>query len=154
MQASDEQLKQAVEKVMDALPSVWGRIRANLRAAAISNFNITLDQFHVLRYIRNGYTTVADLAEKKQVSRPAISQAVSVLVRKGLVTRQTDPQDRRAAHLELTPSASQAMNDNYGHNRDWMKEKMKTLSPDELDCILQAMEILRTTFIPEEKSQF
>jgi len=152
MTFSDELLKQTVDQVIDTLPGVWSRIRTNLRTAAISNFGITLDQFHVLRFIRYGYASVAELAEKKQVSRPAVSQAVSVLVRKGLVTRQTNPADRRETHLELTPYAREAMDANYQKNRDWMNEKMKAIAPEELTQILQVMEILRNTFIPEERS--
>jgi DNA-binding MarR family transcriptional regulator len=123
-----------------------------LRSAAISNFGITLEQFHVLRHIRKGYASVAELAEKKQISRPAISQAVDVLVGKGLVIRQINPADRRSAHLELTPYACEVMDANFEKNRQWMKEKMQGLAPEEMQQVLQVMEILHNTFIPEERS--
>lgn len=148
MAPSDDLLLQAVDEVMNTLPGVWDRIRSNLRAAATSNFGITLEQFHVLRHIRKGYTSVAMLAEKRQISRPAVSQAVDMLVRKGLVTRQTNPDDRRAIRLELTPYAREVLDANFEKNLVWMKDQMKSLTPDELDQVMQAMEILRKTFNP------
>jgi len=50
---SENLLQQTVDEVIETLPGVWGRIRSNLRAAAIENFGITLEQFHVLRHIRS-----------------------------------------------------------------------------------------------------
>ena len=76
MNASESLLRETVENVLETLPPVWDRIRSNLRAAATEQFGITLEQFHVLRHIRRGFQSVADLAEKKQISRSAVSQAV------------------------------------------------------------------------------
>ncbi len=152
MAPNEEILQQTVEKVIETLPGVWDRIGSNLRAAGIANFGITLEQFHVLRHIRLGYASVAELAEKKGISRSAVSQAVEVLVGKGLVTRQINPEDRRTARLVLTPYASEVMDANSMKNRIWMKEKMAALPADELQQVLVAMEILRKTFNPEESS--
>jgi DNA-binding MarR family transcriptional regulator len=151
MMGSENLLQQTVDEVIETLPGVWGRIRSNLRAAAIENFGITLEQFHALRHIRSGYATVAELAEKKGISRPAISQAVEVLVDKGLVTRESNPADRRSPHLKVTPHASDFLDANFEKNRIWMKEEMKALSPDEMTQVIQVMEILKKTFTPEER---
>ena len=91
MKNEEASIVQTVDVLLEALPAVWDRIRSNLRSAGIMKFDITLDQFHVLRFIRKGYRTVGELAEKKQTSRSAVSQAVEVLVQKGLVTRTKQP---------------------------------------------------------------
>lgn len=150
MDSSEFSLEKTVDKVLETLPPVWDRIRFNLRAAAISRFGISLEQFHVLRHIRMGFCHTGDLAEKRQVSRPAISQAVATLVAKGLVTRDQETEDRRLVCLELTPYANEILDANFRENRAWTKEKMTSLSPEELDCITRAMEILRKTFVPQE----
>src|SRR5208283_1473662 len=93
-------LQQAVDKLLETLPPVWDRIRSNLRSAATEKFGITLEQFHVLRHIRRGFQSVGDLADKKQISRSAISQSVEVLVAKDLVTRRQESDDRRCVLLE------------------------------------------------------
>jgi DNA-binding MarR family transcriptional regulator len=61
----------------------------------LGRFGITMEQFHILRHIRRGYRSVKDLAEKKQINRSAVSQAIDALVSKGLVTRIQESGDRR-----------------------------------------------------------
>jgi DNA-binding MarR family transcriptional regulator len=144
-------LESAVDGVLETLPPAWDRIRSNLRAAATGKFGISLEQFHILRHIRQGYFSARDIAEKKQISQAAVSQAVNTLVAKGLVTRREESEDRRRVRLELTPYASLVLDANYEENRAWMKERMAALSAEERLCILQAMEILRRSFIPGGK---
>jgi DNA-binding MarR family transcriptional regulator len=43
-----------------------------------------------------------ELAEKLGSSKPAMSRAIDDLVKKGLVSRDEDPEDRRARRIELT----------------------------------------------------
>ena len=52
---------------------------------------------------------VSDLATQLDVERSTVSRRVTELVRLGLVTRSTDPQDRRAAVLKLTKAGERAL---------------------------------------------
>jgi DNA-binding MarR family transcriptional regulator len=149
MKRPEFSLQNTVDTVLDTLPPVWDRIRSNLRSAATRRFGITLEQFHVLRHIRHGYQSVGDLAEKKLISRSAVSQAVDVLVEKGLVTRRQESADRRCVLLELTPHARKVLEANFNENRVWMKRKMASMTPEELTSIQNAMVILKNTFTPE-----
>lgn len=150
MMPSDYSLEHSVDSVLETLPPVWDRIRSNLRAAATQRFDITLEQFHILRHIRRGYCHVGDLAEKKQISRSAVSQAVDVLEKKGLVTRSRESDDRRLVHLELTSYASRVLDANFMENREWMRKKMESLSPEEMESIQKAMETLKMVFADAE----
>ena len=150
MKPFESALLQTVDSLLETLPPVWERIRSKLRTAATSKFGITLEQFHVLRHIRHGYQSVGDLAEKKQISRSAVSQAVEELVAKGLVTRRQESDDRRCVLLELTRHASSVLDANFQENRIWMKGQMASLTSEELNSIQQVMEILKKTFTPEE----
>jgi DNA-binding MarR family transcriptional regulator len=143
-------LEQTVDSVLQTLPPVWDRIRSNLRAAATAKFSITLEQFHVLRHIRQGYQSVGELAAKKQISRSAVSQAVEVLVSRGLVTRRRRSDDRRCVLLQLTARASRVLEANFQENRAWMKDRMSPTASNDLDTVLKAMGILKTTFTPGE----
>jgi DNA-binding MarR family transcriptional regulator len=143
-------LQHTVDALLASLPPVWDRIRSNLRIAATTRFAITLEQFHVLRHIRQGYQSVGDLAEKRQISRSAVSQAVGVLAGKGLVTRRQESDDRRCVLLELTPHANRVLDANFKANRLWMKTRMASLTMEELNSIRQAMKILKKTFSPEK----
>ena len=70
-----------------------------------------------------GFTSVSELAAIRQISRPAISQAVDVLVEKGLISRQQEAEDRRFVHLLLTPNGEALLNKIFQENRAWMMEK-------------------------------
>lgn len=146
--ASNDLLQQTIERFWDTVPPVWGRVRGNARCNAIQDFNLTLIQFHILRHIRRGIHSMGELAEKQQISRPAVSQAVEILVEKGLVVRQQDAQDRRYVQLELTENGTNLLEAVFRKNRRWMAEKMASLKQDELETIIAAMEILKRTFDP------
>lgn len=144
--ATEDLLLRTIDRFWETVPVVWGRVRSNVRANAIKDFNITLIQFHILRHIRHGAHSVADLAERQQISRPAISQAVNQLVENRLITRQQNIHDRRYVHLDLTDEGNRLLNDVFGKSRLWMGERMISLSPEELETLIRAMTILKNTF--------
>jgi len=144
---STEQLIQAaIEAFWGAIPPVWNRIKANTRSITEENYDISVEQFHILRHIRKGLTSVSELAQVKQISRSAISQAVNVLVEHGLVCRLQNAQDRRNIPLELTGSGNQLLDAISEKNRSWMKNQMASLSTQDLNTLTCAMEILAKTF--------
>ena len=149
MAGSKPALGASVDDVLATLPAVWDRIRSTLRSAGTARFGITLEQFHVLRHIRDGYGTVGELAVKRQVSRSAVSQAVTVLVARGLVTRHAGQKDRRSVRLELTPHALQVMRRNRRETAAWMASSMKGLPARDLAVLRAAMRILRDAFVGE-----
>jgi DNA-binding MarR family transcriptional regulator len=149
MNTKEADLQSTVSSVLETLPPVWDRIRTNLRAAATGKFGITLEQFHVLRHIRQGYQSVRDLSEKRQVSPAATSQGVENLVKKGLVTRRQEGGDRRRVLLELTPYAREVLDANYEENRAWMRERMAPLTAAQLSEVRKAMATLREVFVPD-----
>ncbi|KKC01610.1 MarR family winged helix-turn-helix transcriptional regulator, partial [Mycobacterium nebraskense] len=51
----------------------------------------------------------SDLADRLQVSRQAVAQAITGLERHGYVTRVPNPLDARARMIELTPRGRQAL---------------------------------------------
>jgi DNA-binding MarR family transcriptional regulator len=155
MAALDDALLQStIDRFWETVPSVWGRVRDNVRANAIREFNLTLIQFHILRHIRHGAHSVGELAEKQLVSRPAISQAVDQLVEKELVSRQRDAHDRRYVYLDLTEAGVGLLNAVFSKNRQWMADKMADLRTDDLETIMRAVAILKDAFdTPADKPE-
>jgi DNA-binding MarR family transcriptional regulator len=150
MQASDRSTEQmipvAIEAFWGTIPPVWNRIKGNIRSIAVENYNISVEQFHILRHIRKGLTSVSELAQVKQISRSAISQAVDVLVERGLVCRRQNARDRRNIPLELTESGDRLLDTIMEKNRAWMKSQMTSLTAQDLYTLTSAMEILVKTF--------
>jgi DNA-binding MarR family transcriptional regulator len=150
MQAPDSTIEQLIPATIEAfwatIPTVWNRIKGNLRAIAVENYDISVEQFHILRHIRKGITSVSELAEVKQISRSAISQAVDLLVERGLICRRQNAQDRRNIPLELTGSGNKLLDTISEKNRAWMKSQMTSLSVQDLNTLTCAMDILGRTF--------
>ena len=144
---TEQLLPAAIEAFWSAIPPVWNRVKGNVRAIALENFDISVEQFHILRHIRRGLTSVSELAEVKQISRSAISQAVDILVERGFICRRQNAQDRRNIPLELTGSGNALLDTISEKNRAWMSSRMAALSVQELNTLTGAMEILAGTFL-------
>jgi len=145
MNSSNEFQEQAIDRFWETIPPLWGTVRAHIRAEATSQFDISVEQFHVLRHVRRGTNSISDLATAKNISRPAISQAVDVLVNKGLMTRTQSTEDRRFVELELTDSGNALLDALFKETRTWMKELISDLTNEELDTVAKAMEVLKKT---------
>ena len=144
--ATGELLQQTIDRFWESFPPTWNRIRTNVRGIAVEKFGITVEQFHILRHIRKGHGSVSELAEAKGISRPAISQAVELLVGKGLVTRRQNTEDRRFVQLELTDEGSELLSAIFRENRIWMEEKLSALNSEQMKQIISTLEVLKTAF--------
>ena len=140
---SQEKYEHAIDRFWETVPPLWNFVRSYIRATATTQFDITVEQFHVLRHVRRGSGSVGELATAKGISRPAISQAVDILVNKGLLTRVQSTQDRRYVELALTGEGNRLLDTVFKETREWMKERMRSLTAQELERIAEAMEILK-----------
>jgi DNA-binding MarR family transcriptional regulator len=144
--ATEQLIPAAIEAFWSTIPPVWNRVKGNVRAIAVDHYDISVEQFHILRHIRRGLTSVSELAQVKQISRSAISQAVDILVARGLICRRQNALDRRNIPLELTESGNALLDTIWEKNRAWMKNRMATLDERDLETLTSAMEILNNTF--------
>lgn len=142
----EELLSQSVDRFWDTIPPTWHRIRGNLQKVITENFDLTVEQFHILRHIHQGIRSTSELAAQKHISRPAISQIVDTLVGKGLLTRHQSTQDRRYVHLELTQAGTDLLEAVFTRNRAWMLEMLSELSAPELESLLAGLHALRKAF--------
>lgn len=144
--ATEEILNQTIDQFWESVPRVWNLIRSHLRAIAVEQFDISVEQFHVLRHIRKGFTSVRDIADARQISCSAVSQAAELLVGKGLITRREEANDRRFVHLALTPEGDDLLNQLFQQNRSWMMEKMAPTSAEDLASIIAGLALLKSVF--------
>ncbi len=140
-------LQQAVDSFWEVIPAAWQQVRAQIRDVSAIQHDITVEQFHILRHIRKGQGSVSEIAAAKRISRPAISQAVELLVGKGLITRRQEVRDRRCVRLELTPAGDTLLNAIFQENRRWMSNRMAALNEAELHSLTAGMEALKKALI-------
>jgi DNA-binding MarR family transcriptional regulator len=143
MSSHEHLYNRAIDRFWETVPPLWNYVRSHIRATATTQFDITVEQFHILRHIRRGSGSMSELATAKNISRPAISQAVDILVNKGLVTRVQSTQDRRYVELALTDDGNHLLDTVFKETRKWMKERMHALTAQELETIAEAMAIMK-----------
>jgi DNA-binding MarR family transcriptional regulator len=136
-----------IDKFWESVPPAWRQTRSQIRHNAIEKFKMTEEQFQVLRRICNGSASVSALAETSQTSRSAVSKAVESLVRRGLVARSQNQQDRRNLPLALTEEGQRVMDLIYGDAEAWLSSRFARLTVEETKVLLQGLELLRIAFL-------
>jgi len=84
------------------LTRLYGRVLAQL------DTSLTFRQHRMLCRVAEGHTSAAALAAFGNLTLPTVSESVEGLVRRGLLDRQDNPQNRRQIVLSLTPSGREA----------------------------------------------
>jgi DNA-binding MarR family transcriptional regulator len=87
---------------------LWERIDARLR----ERHDLPLSYFESLHFIAgapSGTLRVGDLAKALQVTVGGTSKLADRIEAAGLIARQTDPEDRRAARVALTPQGKRKL---------------------------------------------
>lgn len=135
-----------VEKFWESVTPAWHQTRACIRQVAAERFQLTVEQFQVLRRIRRGSTSVSALAQANRTSRSSVSKAVDSLVQKGLVSRSHDPQDRRNIPLDLTPEGQRVLSAIFEQADNWLAAHFSRLPPAQRARLLQGMDLLQAAF--------
>jgi DNA-binding MarR family transcriptional regulator len=138
------------DKFWETVPPAWFQARAQIRGAAAEQFNLSVEQFQVLRRIRRGFDSVSALAEEGRTSRPAVSKTVDGLVNRGLVSRLTDILDRRHIRLSLTEEGARVMNGIFRQANDWLETRFARLTAAEREQLVDALSLLQKSLNDED----
>jgi len=136
-----------IDKFWESVPPAWRQTRSQIRRIAVEKFQMTEEQFQVLRRIRKGNASVSALAGASQISRSAISKTVEALVRRRLVIRGHDPNDRRNIPLALTDEGQRVMDAVFSEAKAWLSARFDSLDTQEVETLLHGMEILYKAFL-------
>ncbi len=137
--------QQCAHAVMQTLPVVMRAIRAEMRRNGASLLSIP--QVRTLAYLhRNPGSCLFHLAEHLGVTRPTASTLVERLVRRGMVSRAEDPQERRRIVLRLTPLGLRHFRRTRQATRRWMATVLSRLSAVELRHVKKGLTVLAAPF--------
>ena len=78
------------------------RVVTRLYDEALQPSGIGVNQFAILRWLRAEPRSVSDLASLLEMDRTTLTRDVSLLERRGLLTVDIDPQDRRRRMLSVS----------------------------------------------------
>jgi DNA-binding MarR family transcriptional regulator len=120
---------------------VLGQLIRRLRA----EHRFPLSQSAVLgRLDREGASSVSDLAAAERVRPQSMAQTVAELEAEALVSRRSDPHDKRRALVELTELGSATLNADRRQREGWLAQAIADdLSQDEQVVLREAAGLLR-----------
>ena len=135
-----------IDKFWESIPPAWRQTRTQIRHIAFEKFQMSVEQFQVLRRIRRGCTSVSALAEASQTGLPAVSKAVESLVKRGLVARSSDPLDRRKVPLALTEEGQRVLQVIFGEAEAWLMQRFERLDTSDVESIMKGLDALHKAF--------
>ncbi len=138
--------KVCAERVLEIVPAIMRYIAAGVHQELEDGRWLTMGQFRLLHLIQKGVGSVSDLARFQNVSQPTISRQVDGLVKKGLVTRQPDPADRRVVHLELTERGAELLTELERRTCRRVSRSLASLAPAEKEAVLEGLTMLQSVF--------
>lgn len=119
----------------ESLMTAYSRLSADFGAAPIWG-GVSMREYDVLYTLakRGGAPArICDLQDEVLLSQPALSRLVERLVTRGLLSRETDPDDGRAVLISLTPEGQRVQLEvGRAHGRDIARALSPALTTEEL----------------------
>jgi DNA-binding MarR family transcriptional regulator len=137
--------------LLEGVPPVMRAIRAEMRSQ--SKPELSVPQFRVLAYLnRRAGASLSAVADHIGLTRPAMSVLIDGLVNRKLVTRETDPEDRRRVTLGVTRRGHNLYSAARQHTQARLAARLAALARAEREALVVALEQLRQLFVPEDEA--
>lgn len=120
---------------------------ADYSAKHIRDNDLTPSQFDVIATLGNtNGMNMSDIATKTLLTKGTLTGIIDRLEKKGLVSREVPPENRRSFTIVLTPLGEKTFQTVFPAHINYLKERFECLSPQELEQIRQGLETLRKLF--------
>jgi DNA-binding MarR family transcriptional regulator len=120
-----------------------------LRVAALNRLflrrtsvDVARTEASVMAAISEGPRRITDLACATGVTQPAMTLVVNRLQERRLVTREPDPEDRRAVRVALTPAGVELFAQLREEYRALLHREMASLSDDDIEVLARATQVI------------
>lgn len=126
-------------EVVSRLRGVIGRLARRLNETSTGE-GLTPTQYSVLSLVRaRGPLGLAELTELEGLNPTMLSRIVKVLDERGLIRRLPDPNDMRAARVEVTPEGEQVQERVREQRTLVLTECLERLPPPTAELLLAAV---------------
>jgi DNA-binding MarR family transcriptional regulator len=113
----------------------------------IRQLGLTVPQFDVIATLGNTPgMMMGQIAEKTLVTKGTLTGIIDRLEQKGLVKREVPPENRRCFIIVLTPKGQQLFKQVFPTHIAYLKQRLNTLPPEEMQHIQASLQRLRTFF--------
>ena len=91
---------------------------------------------------RLGSPTLGELADAEGISRPSASAQTAALVARGLLVRESSPEDGRVVHLRLTPAGERVLARSRTERTAWLARRLRRLQAEDLRTLEAAAQLI------------
>ena len=132
-----------VRQILERAEDIYNMLSPGIPTEWFSS-DLTVAQLRVLLVLHSaGPSRMSAIASVIDIALPTATGVVDKLVKKGLVIRETDPQDRRLVICRLSPAGQESINRLWTSSQFQMERLLEGLTEDELE---RAAEVTETLF--------
>jgi DNA-binding MarR family transcriptional regulator len=102
---------------------------------------------------KHSNSSVKEASNFLGVSKSAVTQLTEPLERKGLISRQNDPRDRRIVRLALTPKGSDLLKKLARYKFDGIRSAIGTLDNHDIKLLCELLKKADTGFLPADNER-
>lgn len=134
------------------MPPDWKRefVSATLRFKKVDICSLSAGSIHVGELVVMGNIAtrcncpgstldVAEISRQLHVSKPAVSQMLNSLEKKGCIVRQINPDDRRRISVETTPKGQQVLDESTSRYDDAMELLLQRFGAEEMQALVEQL---------------
>jgi DNA-binding MarR family transcriptional regulator len=92
----------------------------------------------------HGPLRIGDLADREGVTAPTATRVVASLEEAGLLSRASDPADRRTSYIALTDAAREKLATIRGAQATELVQRLSDMPPDDVQRLLDLLPILES----------
>jgi DNA-binding MarR family transcriptional regulator len=131
-----------VKKILELAEAIYNRLSPRIPTEWLSS-DLTVAQLRVLLVLQAaGPSRMSDIATTLEVALPTATGIVDKLVKKELVVREDDPQDRRLVIARLSAGGQEIINGLWISGQRQMERLLDGLTPEQLTKAAEVAEML------------
>lgn len=132
------------EAVLEVVPLLARTLSQRLR---LIRFELAPPHYNLLRMLSCRPFMQHELGEMIHVGPSTLSATLETLVRRGWITREHPPEDRRKVRLLLTPKGLEVLDEVQQASLAQLNDVLSPLTPEEQQTILEGIELLTKTLL-------
>jgi DNA-binding MarR family transcriptional regulator len=137
--------EECARELLEVVPLIMTDIRSQMRSRRTPD--LTVPQFRTLTFVdRNTGSSLSEVADHLGLTPPSMSKLVDELIKKGMMTREDHPADRRRIKLIVTHDGLTILETSRNGTLAYLSEKLGGISADEREVIAKAMQAMRSVF--------
>jgi DNA-binding MarR family transcriptional regulator len=137
--------EEAASELLEVVPMVMREIRSMMRSQGSSD--LTVPQFRTLAFVnRNQGSPLCKVADHMGLTSASASTLVDGLIKRGMMTREDQPDNRRRVRLVVTSRGKAILETSRRGTMTILAKKLSSVSADNREVIVKAMETLRSVF--------